>query len=67
MKALKSKLANELLADPEASAQLRRILMQRYLPGYGPQDGVIGKFVISREGKDLEIEVKLVPKASSAA
>jgi hypothetical protein len=67
MKALKSKLATELLADPEASVQLRRILMQRYLPGFGPQGGVIGKFVISREGKDLQVEVKLVPKASSAS
>jgi hypothetical protein len=58
MKALKSKRATELLADPDARDQLRQYLMNK-----GTQPSSAERFVV-RRSNGVQFELKLVPKAT---
>ncbi|WP_305823504.1 hypothetical protein [Massilia brevitalea] len=66
MKALKSKLASELLADPAASEQLRRFLVNREVSGQrrSPSSGA---FVVRGKDGVVRVEATIVPKAAKAA
>lgn len=61
MKALKSQLASELLADPQARDQLREFMTSKRS---GPQLRT-GEFRIRRDGGQ-SVRVTIVPKARAA-
>ena len=62
MKALKSKRASELLADPDAREQLRLYLMNKHPAAKGEQTSAAERFVV-RRSNGVQFELKLVPKA----
>jgi len=65
MKALKSKLASQLLADPAASGQLRDFLVNRNVSDLR-QQAPADQFVIrSKDGK-VTVRASVVPKAKAA-
>lgn len=65
MKALKSQLASELLADPKTRDQLRAF-MTRERPGpQAARQPASGAFQI-RRGDGLALNVTIVPKAKAA-
>jgi hypothetical protein len=66
MKALKSKLASELLADPEASVQLRQFLTSRYSGHASARQGGKGQIEIRRGNKVVRFEATVVPKAADS-
>ncbi|NHZ42090.1 MULTISPECIES: hypothetical protein [Massilia] len=67
MKALKSPLAVELLADPAARDELRRFLVgKRQGSPATPQSAASGPFQIRRGGSAVTVKVELVPKAKAA-
>lgn len=62
MKALKSKRASELLADPDARDQLRLYLMNKHSgPNGTPTTTIV------RRSNGVQFELKLVPKATNAS
>ena len=63
MKALKSKRASELLADPDARDQLRLYLMNKPSGSKGAQTAAAERFVV-RRSNGVQFELKLVPKAT---
>ena len=67
MKALKSKLASDLLADPIARAQLRRFLENKRTDLPPAREGAAGRFVIRRESGVVQVAATVVPKAAKAA
>jgi hypothetical protein len=67
MKALKSKLAAELLADPEAGAQLRQFLTNRQTGSATAKQGSKGLIEIRRGDKSMKFEVRVVPKAAGSS
>lgn len=64
MKALKSKLASELLADPLAREGLRTYLTNK---GAVTPDAKAGSFVAKTKKGLLRVHPMIVPKASKAA
>lgn len=64
MKALKSPLAVELLADPAARDELRRFLVGKRQAA--PQASTSGPFQIRRGASAVTVKVELVPKAKAA-
>jgi hypothetical protein len=67
MKALKSKLASQLLADPVASEQLRQFLTNQSTPSTARQNTVSGEFVIRGDNGLVRVQATMVPKAAKAA
>ncbi|WP_136222903.1 hypothetical protein [Massilia sp. Mn16-1_5] len=67
MKALKSKLAAQLLADPAASDQLRNFLVNRPASGSRPQQAATERVVIRSRNGALTVQASVVPKAAKAA
>jgi hypothetical protein len=67
MKALKSKLATQLLADPAASDQLRDFLVNRKTSNAQPQRASADRFVIRSRDGALTVQATVVPKAAKAA
>lgn len=67
MKALKSKLASELLADPAASEQLRRFLVNREVSGQRKSPSSSGAFVVRGKNGVVRVQATIVPKAAKAA
>jgi hypothetical protein len=67
MKALKSKLATQLLADPSASNQLRDFLVTRKSSGAQPQQAGTSQTLISSQNGALTVRAAVVPKAAKAA
>jgi hypothetical protein len=67
MKALKSKLASEILADPAASVQLRQFLLNKSSSAATPREALTGQFEIRRGNGAVRIEATVVPKAAKAA
>lgn len=63
MKALKSKLATKILADPTASDQLRDFLINKKVSMQNPQQNVLGKFVVKDKKGAVNISATVVPKA----
>lgn len=61
MKALKSKRASELLADPDARDQLRLYLMNKHSGAGAPTNTIV------RRSNGVQFELKLVPKATNAS
>lgn len=67
MKALMSKLAAEVLADPAASVQLRQFLVnKRVTPGPKQRDA-IGQLQVRRGNEVVNIEATVVPTAPKSA
>lgn len=66
MKALKSPLATELLADPKARGELRRFLFTKGSSSVSEQQGVTGQFQIRRGTSAATVRAVLVPKAKAA-
>lgn len=65
MKALKSQLASDLLADPATRDQLRRFLVREVSADQLSRQGDTEKFVIrGRNGE--RFEAMIVPKAKAA-
>jgi hypothetical protein len=68
MKALKSKLASQLLADPRASNQLREFLLSKPAGTVNPNAAATGKFVVRGDrGRTLQVQATVVPKAAKVA
>jgi len=68
MKALKSKLASQLLADPYASDQLLDFLLSKTSRADVPRSPEAGRVLIrTKDGQQLQVNATLVPKASKAA
>ena len=67
MKALKSKLASQLLADPVASEQLREFLTNQSAPSTARQNTGRGEFVIRGDKGLVRVQATMVPKAAKAA
>jgi hypothetical protein len=68
MKALKSKLASQLLADPQASDQLLDFVLGKTARTGVQKSAVTGQFVIRGEdGRPVQVSARVVPKASKAA
>ncbi|MDQ2989638.1 MAG: hypothetical protein M3R60_11120 [Pseudomonadota bacterium] len=65
MKALKSKLASELLADPKALDQLRQFIVAKRPSGATTGQGDAAQFEIHRSGGGT-VRVTFVPKAKTA-
>lgn len=65
MKALKSKLASQLLADPMAGNQFREFLVSQKTNGPVRQ-GATTQFVV-RGKSGLQVMATVVPKAAKAA
>lgn len=63
MKALKSKRASELLADPDAREQLRMYLMNKHSPPRNEAASTADRFIV-RRSNGVQFELKLVPKAT---
>lgn len=66
MKALKSKLAAQLLADPAASNQLRDFLVSRKPSGPQPQQAGTSQALIRSQNGALTVRATVVPKAAKA-
>lgn len=68
MKALKSKLASQLLADAQASDQLLDFVLGKTARAGVQKSAVTGQFVIRGEdGRAMQVSARVVPKASKAA
>lgn len=65
MKALKSPLASELLADPKARDQLRQFLVNKRPSELAMRHAGSGQFEIRRSGGGT-VKVTFVPKAKAA-
>lgn len=65
MKALKSELASELLADPKARDQLRQFLVAKRSQSSSPLQAVPEVIHIQRPGGSA-VTAKVVPKAKAA-
>jgi hypothetical protein len=65
MKALKSKLASELLADPVARVQLRDFLANRHRVSDGDLAVATQRFYVQHPD-GTRFELKVVPKATRA-
>ena len=66
MKALKSKLASQLLADPAASGQLRDFLVNRNVSAERRQQAPENQFVIRSKDGVVTVRASVVPKAKAA-
>ncbi|NHZ35158.1 MULTISPECIES: hypothetical protein [Massilia] len=66
MKALKSPLANELLADPKARDELRRFLVTKRSSAVSTDQPVTGQFQIRRGTSAATVKAVFVPKAKAA-
>jgi hypothetical protein len=66
MKALKSPLASELLADPTARDALRRFLVARRPGAVSAEQQPAGQFQIRRGGAEATVKAVFVPKAKAA-
>lgn len=67
MKALKSKLASQLLADPAASAQLRDFLVSRKSSDPAQRQESSAHFVVRGANGVLNVRATFVPKAAKAS
>lgn len=65
MKALKSQLAMELLADPKARDELRRFLVTKRPNSSSASQAVTGQFQIHRGPSAVTITAVVVPKAKA--
>lgn len=65
MKALKSRLASELLADPKARGQLRQFLLTKRPSESAARQAGAGQFEIRRTGGGA-VKATIVPKAKAA-
>jgi O-methyltransferase involved in polyketide biosynthesis len=65
MKALKSQLATELLADPKARDQLRQFMTSKRAPSQPARQAVAEEFHIRRAGGQA-VRASIVPKAKAA-
>jgi len=65
MKALKSQLASELLADPQARDQLRQFMTSKRSIPQTAHHAATGEFKIRREDGQ-SVRVTIVPKANAA-
>jgi len=65
MKALKSPLASELLADPKARDQLRQFMTSKRSEPQTARQAVTGDFQIRRSGGQAVLAT-IVPKAKAA-
>lgn len=65
MKALKSQLASELLADPKARDQLRQFLTSKRPASQTARQSPAGEFHIRRAGGQAVLAT-IVPKAKAA-
>lgn len=63
MKALKSPLAVELLADPAARDELRRFLVGKRPSAVPATQGASGQFQIRRGTSTVTVKAQFVPKA----
>lgn len=66
MKALKSKLASQILADPTASEQLRDFLVNNKASDPMQRQGAAGHFVVRGANGVLHVRASFVPKAAKA-
>lgn len=66
MKALKSKLASQLLADPAASGQLRDFLINRNVNAERLPQAPADQFVIRSKDGVVTVRASVVPKARAA-
>jgi hypothetical protein len=66
MKALKSKLASQLLADPAASDQLRDFLVNRNMSRDQRQQAPADQFIIRSNDGVVAVRATVVPKAKAA-
>ncbi|WP_223466813.1 hypothetical protein [Massilia soli] len=66
MKALKSKLASQLLADPMAGNQFREFLVGQKANS-SVRQGATGQFVVRGKSGALQVMATVVPKAAKAA
>jgi hypothetical protein len=64
MKALKSKLASELLSDPQAREQLRTYLINKGPTGIPPREAATGRFTIRSRAGSIRVDAMVVPKAA---
>lgn len=65
MKALKSQLAAELLADPKARDQLRQFMTSKRSQAQAARQSASGEFHIRRTGGQA-VRATIVPKAKAA-
>ena len=65
MKALKSQLASELLADPKARDQLRQFMTAKHGVPQTVRQAAAGEFKIRRDSGQ-SVRVSIVPKAKAA-
>lgn len=65
MKALKSQLASELLADPGARDQLRQFMTRERVVSQNARQGAADEFKI-RRNDGQSVLVTIVPKAKAA-
>jgi len=65
MKALKSQLATELLADPKARDQLRQFMTSKRAQPQAARQSVAEEFHIHRTGGQA-VRATIVPKAKAA-
>lgn len=68
MRALKSKLASELLADPAAGDQLRDFLVNKKSNGQIARQSLTGQFVVNMKNNkgSVRISAVVVPKAAKS-
>lgn len=67
MKALKSKLASQVLADPRASEQLFDILLGKSTAARLARSATSGELTVQRkDGQSVQVRATIVPKASKA-
>lgn len=66
MKALKSPLANELLADPQARDELRRFLVAKRPSAVSTDQPQAAEFRIRRGTSAATVKAVFVPKAKAA-
>ena len=66
MKALKSQLASELLADPKARDQLRRFMVANRLGSTASQHQAVNEVVKIHRKSGGAVTAVLVPKAKTA-
>jgi hypothetical protein len=64
MKALKSQLAMELLADPKSRDQLRQFMTSKREPSPAARNVTAGAFEIRRSGGQV-VRATIVPKAKA--
>ena len=66
MKALKSQLASELLADPDARDALRRFLVAQRKDATPTQQSGVGQLQIRKGEHIATVKAEFVPKAKAA-